>query len=48
VRVPYTFTAAQICNVLGTFLSTVDPETLREALVIVEPGRYRIRRQDQP
>jgi predicted nuclease of predicted toxin-antitoxin system len=44
VRVPYTFTAAQVCSVVSTFLSTVAPETLREALAIVEPGRYRIRR----
>ena len=47
VRVPYTFTAAQICRVVGTFLSTVDPRTLRDSLAIVEPGRYRVRRKDR-
>jgi predicted nuclease of predicted toxin-antitoxin system len=47
LRVPSTFTAPQIRNVLSTFISTVEPNMLNRALAIVEPGRYRIRQPEQ-
>ena len=47
LRVPSTFTAPQIRDVLGTFISSIEPEMLIGALAIVEPGRYRIRQPEQ-
>ncbi len=43
VRVPSHYIASQINAVLTAFLKEVDVERVREALTIVEPGRYRIR-----
>ena len=47
LRVPSTFTAHQIRHTLHTFIAGVEPEMLKRALAIVEPGRYRIRRPEQ-
>jgi predicted nuclease of predicted toxin-antitoxin system len=47
LRVPSTFTAAKIRDVLTSFISGAEPEDLSRALAIVEPGRYRIRRPEQ-
>jgi len=46
LRVPSTFTARQINGILSAFMSDVEPETLKRALTVVEPGRYRIRRPE--
>lgn len=47
LRVPSTFTAPQIRDILSTFISDIEPDMLNRALAIVEPGRYRIRRPGQ-
>ena len=44
LRAPFYFTAKQINNVLREFLSSVNIEELKDAVTIVELGRYRIRR----
>jgi len=44
LRVPFYFTAKQINNVLREFLSSVNIEELKNAITIVELGRYRMRR----
>ena len=44
LRVPPHFTAVDIKKVLGSFLTVVEKEELHHAVVIVEPGKYRIRR----
>ena len=44
LRTPFYFTAKQINNVLIEFLSSVNIEELKNAVTIVELGRYRIRR----
>lgn len=46
LRVPSTFTARQIRDTLHAFIAGVEPEMLKNALAIVEPGRYRIRRPE--
>ena len=46
LRLPSTFTAAQIRYTLHAFIAGVEPGALTNALAIVEPGRYRIRRQE--
>lgn len=46
-RVPATFTATQIRDTLRAFMASVEPELLRKALTVVEPGRYRIRSPGQ-
>jgi predicted nuclease of predicted toxin-antitoxin system len=47
LRVPSTFLASQIRDTLHAFITGVEPEMLRNALAIVEPGRCRIRRAEQ-
>jgi predicted nuclease of predicted toxin-antitoxin system len=47
LRVPSTFTAHQIRDTRHVFIGGVEPEMLRNALAIVEPSRYRIRRPEQ-
>lgn len=47
LRLPSTWTAGQIRDLLSTFISRAEPEMLNRALAIVEPGRYRIRRPEQ-
>ncbi len=47
LRVPFTFTARQINGVIAAFISDVEPEVLKKALVVVEPGRYRLRRPER-
>jgi predicted nuclease of predicted toxin-antitoxin system len=47
LRVPSTYTARQIRGVLRSFIVSVEPDEIVEALAIVEPGRYRIRRPEQ-
>jgi len=47
LRVPSTFTARQINSLVSTFISGIEPEILKHALAVVEPGRYRIRRAEQ-
>lgn len=47
LRVPSTFTARQIRDTLHAFIVGVEPEMLKNALAIVEPGRYRIRRPEK-
>jgi predicted nuclease of predicted toxin-antitoxin system len=47
LRVPSTFIASQIRDILHAFIAGVEPEMLKKALAIVEPGRYRIRRPEQ-
>lgn len=46
LRLPSTFTARQVNGVLEAFISDVQPDVLREALAVVEPDRYRIRRPE--
>lgn len=46
LRLPSTYTAQQIRDTLHTFIAGVEPDTVRNALAIVEPGRYRIRRPE--
>lgn len=46
LRLPSTFTAQQICDILGAFVERVEPEMLDSALAVVEPDRYRIRRPE--
>jgi predicted nuclease of predicted toxin-antitoxin system len=46
LRLPSTFTAKQINGVLESFVSSVEPDTLRGTLTVVEPDRYRIRRRE--
>lgn len=43
LRVPPHFTAVEIKKVLASFLTVVEKKKLRHAVVIVEPGKYRIR-----
>ncbi|MFY9463369.1 MAG: DUF5615 family PIN-like protein [Candidatus Sungiibacteriota bacterium] len=43
LRVPSHFTFAEIKKVLTSFLTVAEKEELRHAVVIVEPGKYRIR-----
>ena len=45
--VPPTLTARQIRDTLHAFTAGVEPEMLKNALAVVEPGRYRIRRPEQ-
>lgn len=47
LRVPYTFTARQINNILSAFISSIEPQMMNKALSVVEPDRYRIRRPEQ-
>jgi predicted nuclease of predicted toxin-antitoxin system len=44
LRLPSTFTALQIRDTLHAFIAGVEPDVLRNALAVVEPGRFRIRR----
>jgi predicted nuclease of predicted toxin-antitoxin system len=44
LRLPFYFTAKQINNVLREFLSSLDVKELENAVIIVELGRYRMRR----
>lgn len=46
LRLPSTYTARQIRDTLRTFIASVEPDVLRNALAIVEPGRYRMRSQE--
>ncbi len=47
LRMPSTFTAEQINRLLSAFISDMEPEMLKRALAVVEPGRYRIRQPEQ-
>ena len=46
LRVPSTFTAPQIRKTLHAFTTEAEPGVLQQALAVVEPGRYRIRRPE--
>jgi len=43
LRLPYTFTAAEINKRLRGFLASVNIDELRNAIIIVEVGKYRRR-----
>jgi len=44
VRLPYHFTAEKINKVFNTFLKDVKAEELKNAIVVIERERYRIRK----
>lgn len=44
LRLPFSFTAKQINSILKSFLSNVELDKLKRAVVVVELGRYRIRK----
>jgi predicted nuclease of predicted toxin-antitoxin system len=45
LRLPDTYTAKQINKVLEAFLSDVSIAEIEKALVVIDPSRYRIRRE---
>lgn len=45
MRISYLLTATQINRILKGFIQTVEVVKLRKALVILEAGRYRIRKK---
>jgi predicted nuclease of predicted toxin-antitoxin system len=46
LRVPTTFTARQINDLLDSFISDVHQEILNGALTVIEPGQYCIRQPE--
>ena len=44
LRLPYTFTASQINSALRTFLKAAVLSRLRNAITVVELGRYKVRK----
>lgn len=48
LRVPTTFVASQIVELVSRFLADVDQAELPGALAVLRPSGYRIRREDQP
>lgn len=47
VRVPFYFTAKQINKTLEEFLSSTKIKDLENAITVVEPGKIRIRKQEE-
>jgi len=45
VRAPFYFTAKQTNKILKEFLSLIESKNLERAVVIIEPGKMRIRRR---
>ena len=44
LRLPYLFISKQINNAVSNFLKSITKEKIKNSIVIVELGRYRIRR----
>lgn len=44
LRLPFFFTAKQINNVLSDFLKSIKENEIKDAITILEIGRYRIRK----